>query len=818
MIRLHQYVMVLLLVLGYVGLAYAMPPEICDNGIDDDHDGLVDILDPDCACSGLDVLAPTSLFPNPSFEEELAGCEGTGVGRAHCALGWISPSRGNPDYIDECGSDWNGLYPEAPCPIPQGERFFGIADQMLAGRTFKEYVGTFLTSPLEQDSTYVLSFWIGYVNSGDRGYHSSPTDFHVYGNTSNTAMPFEGSDCPTNSFIDTFGAPINPWDDIAFVNLSVGDYEWRQYSVEFTPGANYSSILLGPNCTQPSSSIDNYYYLDNIVLSKKSEFSNDFITRLSGHKCTDDLRLEVPRLDMTITSYQWYKDGVAVIGAASPEILVEPLPAGVGSYQCRIENNRGCVISSVYEVEELDDMEIAGPTGFCEGENIRLSVPRIYDSYSWGNGLGQTEMIEVTTPDVYAITTTDVDGCSYTDSFDLNYFSDVVFQVVYSNETGIGTNDGAIAIDFPVDVTNGLVTWQSGGIDNPRTGIGEGTYCATISASERCPVDTCLELLRDIQPISVEANIIHNQCHGMADGRIDIRVSGGVAPLNWTWDHTAGNNISVLTELEPGDYRVTVIDARDISITRVLSVNEVEPIEVELSVTEPLCHDAMTGAIEVLQVTGGRGSFEFYWDGEPGSSELLNIGSSEYELQIQDAADCVFDTIIEVPDVPALEAQVQVRPASCKGQDNGEIIIQEVHHGTSPYQYFIDGEEFTNPLGALAGDQEYVLEVIDANGCIYGHVYNVPAGPDFEVDLGANDLIVEERTNIRLNATSNLPISYYVWSSSNEILDECTDCPVWEQLITQGQMIVLEAINEYGCLAYDSVSIKTIPSKKPIHT
>ena len=54
--------------------------EICNNGIDDDGDGLIDLNDPDCPCSTL--ITPdniASYIRNPSFEER--GC---------CPFGFVS--------------------------------------------------------------------------------------------------------------------------------------------------------------------------------------------------------------------------------------------------------------------------------------------------------------------------------------------------------------------------------------------------------------------------------------------------------------------------------------------------------------------------------------------------------------------------------------------------------------------------------------------------------------------------------------------------------------------------------------------------------
>ncbi len=38
--------------------------EICDNAIDDDNDGLIDLNDSDCAC---EMVSLESIIPNPSF-------------------------------------------------------------------------------------------------------------------------------------------------------------------------------------------------------------------------------------------------------------------------------------------------------------------------------------------------------------------------------------------------------------------------------------------------------------------------------------------------------------------------------------------------------------------------------------------------------------------------------------------------------------------------------------------------------------------------------------------------------------------------------
>lgn len=72
--------------------------EICNNAIDDDSDGLIDLNDPDCSCEIADLA---SIIPNPSFENQ--NCCPDDHSQMNCAADWIQPSFGTSDYMHHCG-------------------------------------------------------------------------------------------------------------------------------------------------------------------------------------------------------------------------------------------------------------------------------------------------------------------------------------------------------------------------------------------------------------------------------------------------------------------------------------------------------------------------------------------------------------------------------------------------------------------------------------------------------------------------------------------------------------------------------------------
>ncbi len=119
--------------------------EICNNGIDDDTDGLIDLNDPDCPCSTLLMTdSLPSYIRNHSFEQRsccpLGFVSPLGPPWLDCATGWHQATSSTSDYFHECGYSPAGM----PLPPPDGEGAVGF----FAMTTYKEYVGTCLTWPL----------------------------------------------------------------------------------------------------------------------------------------------------------------------------------------------------------------------------------------------------------------------------------------------------------------------------------------------------------------------------------------------------------------------------------------------------------------------------------------------------------------------------------------------------------------------------------------------------------------------------------------------------------------------------------------------
>ena len=103
--------LLLLLFICFSAVSYGQ--EICDNAIDDDGDGFIDLNDDECVC---DAALPSSLIPNPSFEDRT--CCPTMNARLDCAVGWIQASNPTTDYVHTCGHYLGNTSIPAVAPQP----------------------------------------------------------------------------------------------------------------------------------------------------------------------------------------------------------------------------------------------------------------------------------------------------------------------------------------------------------------------------------------------------------------------------------------------------------------------------------------------------------------------------------------------------------------------------------------------------------------------------------------------------------------------------------------------------------------------------
>ncbi len=360
-----------------IGLGYtSFAQEICDNGIDDDQDQLIDFNDPDCDCVPDQI---PSMIRNPSFEDY--HCCPNDLAQMTCANRWIQASRGTTDYMNLCGWWDEGVTPP-PFPLPDGEavvRFIdghtGVDDRVK--KPYKEYVGACLEFPMSKDSVYQLNLQLGFKSKDV----SPDLKLSIFGTSSCTKLPFgtrESVDCPSN-----YGS----WFLLDSQSVKNQPNSWVEVSLTIDPDVDVRAIAIGPSCNTQRAHEKTYYFIDNLVLYEITRTTSDFSLLDRGAQCNPNFVFAIKHKNQN--AYQWYKNGIALVGEQNNELSQM---YGEGTYQVTITNRDGCKISPEFDYH-IPKLESSSLLRLCQGQPYQL-----------GDTL-------ITTPGNYTRLVTTKDGC-----------------------------------------------------------------------------------------------------------------------------------------------------------------------------------------------------------------------------------------------------------------------------------------------------------------------------------------------------------------------------------------------------------------------
>jgi large repetitive protein len=264
-------------------------------------------------------------------------------------------------------------------------------------------------------------------------------------------------------------------------------------------------------------------------------------------------------------------------------------------------------------------------------------------------------------------------------------------------------------------------TWSNGVTSQSNPNISAGTYNVTITDSKTCTGNASITVTQPAALV-VTPSSSNISCKGGNNGSINLVVAGGTGVKTFLWSNGAtAQNISGLAS---GSYSVTVTDANG-CINNTTSVTITEPttnVSVSLqSKTNVTCFGSSNGSI-LVTAAGGTGTLTYSRDGTnfQASANFTGLAPGNYIITARDANNCtqVTSTIsISQPSAALSISGITRNNLLCNGNTNGSLVVSAAG-GTAPYQYSIDGTNFSSSstIGSLAAGN-YLVTIKDANNC-----------------------------------------------------------------------------------------------------
>jgi gliding motility-associated-like protein len=429
-------------------------------------------------------------------------------------------------------------------------------------------------------------------------------------------------------------------------------------------------------------------------------------------------------------------------GLSNPNIA-NPIanPSTATTYTLTVTNSTGCSSEGTVNVA-IDDtppiVTITNNSGSstltCTQLDISVTATGA-DSYTWDNGLGNNASATITSPGIYTVTGTSLNGCESTQSIEIIQDNNVDLFVVLSD---------------------------------PEICSGEDVLITANSANAT----------------GFDWVVVQNSVSGAAAGTISNTASG--AEIIQTLQLTGVNNGSV-------EYTITPTLGGCIGASQTVVVDVIAPFIPQFDVLGPFCIDDTPTSLPLVSNSGITGT----WN--PTTISTATAGTSTYIFTPNPNQCAISQNIdVTVNDLPVVSfsadnlggcAPLLVNLTSANGSGTWTISNGEVFDGTQVQLNLLNPGCYDVTLEIQQGGCSNALTESDFLCVELNPVADFTATPDVFTD---QDVLVSF-TNLSSGASS------FLWEFGDENTSTYINPSNLYEYTEEGALITLTAISEFGC-------------------
>ncbi|MBN4072143.1 T9SS type A sorting domain-containing protein [Flavobacteriales bacterium AH-315-E23] len=405
---------------------------------------------------------------------------------------------------------------------------------------------------------------------------------------------------------------------------------------------NYNSITINGGCSVQSS------FTSNPTLVCEGDTVN-FTNTSSG-----------------ATSYNWLEDGNSFATTSNASRIF----GTAGSYTISlVADSSSCsdtssIVITVNSPPGIPTITASGPTTFCQGDSVILTVSGVDLTWTWSTGGPMTLSIIVSTGGSYTVTTTDINNCSST-----SLATTVTVDPAPAIPSITASGPTTFCVGDSVILTSSAATsysWSSGQSTQSITVSTSGSYTVTITDSTGCSATSAATTVT--VTTSSTPTVTASGPTTFCQGDDVILVSSTAATYLWSTGETT-QSITVSTS---GSFTVSVVDSTGCSGTSsatTVTVTAAPVIDLITSTDATSC-GASDGTINI-SASGGTAPLQYSIDG--GATFFTTNGFSalavgNYDVVVSDAIGCMVTgstETITAPGAPTTTAGADA--AICEG-------------------------------------------------------------------------------------------------------------------------------------------------------
>lgn len=379
-----------------------------------------------------------------------------------------------------------------------------------------------------------------------------------------------------------------------------------------------------------------------------------------------------------------------------------------GSYTVSVKDATGCINAVTVTVASTNGPSVTA-TATASACNVNSgSITAVASSgtapyqYSINGTVFQAgATFNTLAPGNYVVYVRDAGGCIATFPIVVPPTAGPVLTATATN-TACNSSTGTITATAtggtaPLQYSLDNVTYQAG---NVFTGLATGNYTVFVKDANGC-IRYVNVVVNNVSGLTLNGSSVSSTCSS-STGTITAVASGGVAPLQYSFNGTVYQASNVFTNVAPGVYTLYVRDANNCIVTKTVTVTSSFGPSLAITTLFQVTCGGSNGVVKAV-ATGGVAPYQYSLDGGAyqAAQFFINLTPGLHTITVKDVNNCTATATVKLVNVgagtPPTDVTFVVKDAlACLGQTGRIKNLKGLPSGGgATYIFSLDGGPFT---------------------------------------------------------------------------------------------------------------------------
>ena len=390
-------------------------------------------------------------------------------------------------------------------------------------------------------------------------------------------------------------------------------------------------------------------------------------------------------------------------------------------------------------------------------------------TYQWSNDKTGNEITDLTAS-TYFVKVNDENGCEIIDFIQITQPDKIEINNTVTNINCYGENTGEIHLSTSGGIPGYTYRWSNGSENASALNLYAGAYMVTVNDENFC---TNTDTFNITQPAEIsETHIIKNVTgYGLANGTINMNISGGIKPYSYNW-YKGGylhDTVEDLNDLTAGNYDLILTDVYNCQFSRTFNISQPDLLTAGFVVQNVDCSKGESGSIGTT-ISGGVQPYNAVWANseivlESGDKDINDLEKGTYYITVTDANENIFEDSVVVQEPSPILVNFEVSDVTCHGGSDGNVLLS-VSGGVSPYSFqWSNGTTDKNLTNVTKGN--YQVDIVDLNGCVFSGKIDIDQPKPFVLDVEQSQITCKDASDgiLSISVSGNTAPYSVTWNT-----------------------------------------------------